>query len=82
MKTAKTITASEAIRRDLRAVLSESPAITSPECLKNSIMKARFVEHFTDAILASNPTWARTDAVAYVRRQFDAAVDEIYAQPS
>lgn len=86
MKTALPL--SEHIERDLRAVLEkESNCITSPECLKHSIMRARFVEHFAELLMKQQlelcAKYDRHNPLNYALwlcgELFDAAVDRIYS---
>lgn len=75
---------SQVILRDLRDVLEESNCISSPECLKHSIMKAKFVKHFTQELLDSGganlqPEDKAGHAAFLAAHYFDQAVDTIYS---
>jgi len=91
-KNTPALTVDKIILRDLRQLLDESPAITSPECLKNSIMKSKFVAHFSKCLLTQTPDWCRRGftqskgcpspekfAEFAVSKYFDDAVDTIYS---
>ena len=76
--TAKHEPLSQAIERLLREELAKSKAITSPECLKHSILKSRMVAYFKGKIIAANPATDKDLAEFQADHYFDVAVDRIY----
>lgn len=74
-------TLQQAIKENLEKVLAGSNAITSPECLKNCIMRSQICEHWVKQIrpLAQMSHYSNTDLLCMCQTAFDNAVDELYA---